>query len=121
MLSGVNGGGFGGPMPGLGFPPNLGGLPGFPGGPRPPGFREDAILSKSVYAIFFAGNQAYDMRSIEARHFLTDKSVGTGFPGRHIWILVRNKGHATIRIGTEEGVICRNSYEEWISCTFPFK
>ncbi len=45
MLSGVNGGGFGGPMPGLGFPPNLGGLPGFPGGPRPPGFREDAILS----------------------------------------------------------------------------
>jgi hypothetical protein len=54
MLSGVNGGGFGGPMPGLGFPPNLGGLPGFPGGPRPPGFREDTILSKSVYDILRA-------------------------------------------------------------------
>jgi hypothetical protein len=29
------------------------------------------------------------------------------FLAGHIWILVRNRGHATIRIGTEEGVICR--------------
>ncbi len=66
MLAGVNGGGFGGPMPGLGFPPNLGGLPGFPGGPRPPGFREDAILSKSVLRYFLAGNKEYDIGSAEA-------------------------------------------------------
>ena len=30
--------GFGPPMPNMGFPPNLGGMPGFPGA-RPPGFR----------------------------------------------------------------------------------
>ena len=30
--------GFGPPMPNMSFPPNLGGMPGFPGA-RPPGFR----------------------------------------------------------------------------------
>ncbi len=49
------------------------------------------------------------------RHFLTDDSVWTGFPARQIWILVseqiRNRGYCC----------SLHSYEEWISCTFPFK